>query len=73
MCAAAASVGLEEARLLAGWPVPQVRAVVASSTSGRAEVRLVMGTRIADRKTITVSPGARQAVTLADPAARAAE
>lgn len=65
----AADVGLELARLLAGGPEPRVEALVGASTSGEAEVRLVQGERVADRASVTLVPGARQSVTLADRAA----
>ncbi|MDA1195135.1 MAG: VWA domain-containing protein, partial [Planctomycetota bacterium] len=61
-----AEVGLEEARLIAGWPAPVVRAVVGGSTSGSAEVRLVLGSRVADRRLLTLQPGTTQVVELRD-------
>lgn len=62
-----AEVGLEEARLVAGWPAPRVRARIVASTSGQAEVRLVQGTRVADRRTVALVPGGRETIELQDP------
>ena len=62
-----ADVGLEEARLVAGWPAPRVRAVLAASTSGHVRVRLVQGTRVVNERRVAVAPGARHDVELADP------
>ncbi len=61
-----ADVGLEEARLVTGWPAPRVQAVVQGSSSGRVTVRLVQGTRVADERSVEVVPGARHEVELGD-------
>jgi len=63
---AQAEAGLEEARLIAGWPTPRVRVRIASSTSGRAEVRLVSGSRVADRQPLELVPGGTHVVELRD-------
>ncbi len=61
-------VGLDSARLIAAAPRARVRAVVHSSTSGRADVRLVRGSTSVDRKQLVLAPGFVQAVALEDAA-----
>ena len=63
---AAADVGLEQVRLLAGGPAPRVQATIVSSTSGAAEVILVRGGEVLDRQAVELMPGTSQAVELVD-------
>jgi len=64
----AAGVGLLSAHLLRAAPTPAIRALVAASTSGRAELRLVRDGRVMARRTLVLAPGFVQTVDLEDAA-----
>ncbi len=66
--AASADVGLDGARLLSATPRARVEAVISSSTSGRAEVRLARGGHVVDRIEVDLAPGLIQSVELEDSA-----